>query len=315
MRAQERWPLWKEVSSYFSFGEWMRSSSSAEADQQRFHAEIGLEVADHRDRAATAGHDGRLRPLVRQRRLGLAQERRVVGKLDGRRAAMLVEVDRTVGRDARLDELPERGPDLLRILLVHEAERDLGRGLGGDHRLEALAGIAADNAVELGGRPRPDQFQHRAALLAGRDRQADRPEEGLGGLAQRFPGFQDLRRRLLDAVVEAGNGDAAGLVVDVGEDLRQDADRVGGGAAILARMQVAVGGVDGDLLADQAAQRRRRSPASRRPTCRCRRPARNPPSARRALASRNGFSDGEPDSSSPSNRIVTRQGSVPCTCF
>ena len=108
------------------------------------------------------------------------------------------------------DEVAEGVADLVRVLLVDEAERDLGRRLGRDHRLEALAGIAAADAVELGGRPRPDQLQHRAALLAGRDRQADLAEEALGRLAERLPRFQDLRRRLLDAVIEAGDGDAAG---------------------------------------------------------------------------------------------------------
>ena len=34
-----------------------------------------------------------------------------------------------------------------------------------------------------------------------------------------------------------------------------------------------------------------------------------------ALASRNGLSEGEPDSSSPSNSSVMRHGSEPCTAF
>ena len=167
---------------------------------------------------------------------------------------MRLELGRAVGRQPLAHEGAERFADLVRVLLVDQAERDLRRCLGGDHRLEALAGVAADDAVELGGRPRPDQFQHRAALLAGRHRKADLAEEALGGLAERVPCLLDLRGRLLDAVIEAGNGDAAIVVVDRRQDLCQHADRVGGSAAELARMQVAVGRLDRHLLADQAAQ-------------------------------------------------------------
>ena len=95
--------------------------------------------------------------------------------------------------------------------------------------------------------------------------------------------------------------------MDVGEDLGQDADRIGGGAAELAGMQVAVGGLDGDFLADQAAQAGRDRRRLAVPHAGVADQAKSAFSSA-ALASRNGFSDGEPDSSSPSNRIETRQG-------
>src|SRR6185312_2645955 len=146
----------------------------AEADQKRFHAEIGLEIADDRDRAAAAGHHGRLWPFVGQRGLRLGQERRVVGKLDGRGTAMRMELDRAVGRNALFHEFLESGAYFLWVLLVDEAERHLRRRLPRDHRLETLSFITAGNAVELRRRARPYHFRDRTALLAGRLGKANR---------------------------------------------------------------------------------------------------------------------------------------------
>ena len=64
----------------------------------------------------------------------------------------------------------------------------------------------------------------------------------------------DLLGQLFDAVVEAGQGDRAVGVVQVGEDARQDADRIDRRAAVEAGMEVAVGGVDRHLLEREAAQ-------------------------------------------------------------
>ena len=55
--------------------------------------------------------------------------------------------------------------DLRRVLFVHQAERHFGGGFGGDDGLETLAGVAAGDAVELGGRPRPDHFEYGTTLL------------------------------------------------------------------------------------------------------------------------------------------------------
>ena len=70
-----------------------------------------------------------------------------------------------------------------------------------------------------------------------------------------LPLRQDIRRQILHAVVEAGNGDAAVVVVQAAEDVGQHADRVARAAAEHTGMQVAVGGLDGDLVIHQAAQR------------------------------------------------------------
>ena len=69
-------------------------------------------------------------------------------------------------------ESAESLADLGRVLLVDQAERYFRRGFRRDDRLEALAGIAARNAVELGGRPRPDHAPARSGPVspAGTDR-------------------------------------------------------------------------------------------------------------------------------------------------
>ena len=91
-------------------------------------------------------------------------------------------------------------------------------------------------------------------FLAGRDRQADLAEELLLVEVERAPLLGDFLGQFLDPVVEAGQGDRAVGVVQVGEDARQHADRIDRRAAVDAGMQVAVGRVDRHLLERQAAQ-------------------------------------------------------------
>ena len=98
------------------------------------------------------------------------------------------------------------------------------------------------------------------------------------------------------------------------EDVGKHMDRVARGAAIHARMQVAVGRGDDDLLADEAAQHGRD-----------RRPAAVPHAGVadqgdvglqfRRVGLEEGHEVGLPDSSSPSKRIETCTGSVPVTAF
>ena len=57
-----------------------------------------------------------------------------------------------------------------------------------------------------------------------------------------------------DGVIEAGQGDAAVVVMQAGQKAGQDVDRVGGEAAVAARMQVLVGGMDRELGLHHAAQ-------------------------------------------------------------
>ena len=73
----------------------------------------------------------------------------------------------------------ERGADFLRVLLADQAERDLRHRLAGNDGLGPLAGVAADDAVDLGGRARRDLLDQHAVLLARRRLQADLAEEFL----------------------------------------------------------------------------------------------------------------------------------------
>jgi hypothetical protein len=73
------------------------------------------------------------------------------------------------------------------VLVEDEAEGDLGRRHRRDHRLEARALVAAAHAVDLAGGPGPDLLEHAAAELAGRDREADLAQEGLGVEAELLP--------------------------------------------------------------------------------------------------------------------------------
>ena len=125
---------------------------------------------------------------------------------------------------------------------------------------------------------------------------------------------QDVRRQILHAIVEAGNGDAAVVVEQAAEDAGQHPDRVLRAAAENAGMQIAVGGLDPDFFIDQAAQRRR----DRR---RVRVPHAGVAHQREVglevllVRSRNGTKFFEPTSSSPSMTMVTSTGSEPVTDF
>ena len=79
-------------------------------------------------------------------------------------------------------------------------------------------------------RARPDLLQGAVApLLAGGLVSPTVPRKAAGVEAQAFPLLQLLLRRLLDAIVEAGDAHLAGIVVHVGDDVGEHADGVGGG--------------------------------------------------------------------------------------
>src|SRR3546814_4140236 len=150
---------------------------------------------------------------------------------------MLMEFNRAVGRYPRSDIGPEGLPDRGGILIADKPEGDLGGSLGCDHRLEAFAGVAAPNSVHLAGRPRPGQFEDRAPFFSRRYGQANLAKKFLGALTKCFPACLDVGRRLVDAVIEAFERDAAGLVAKSGEYFGQDMDGIGGSAPAEAGMQ------------------------------------------------------------------------------
>ena len=178
IRAQERTPRRKLSSSYFSLGLWMRSSSSAKPASTTSMPSAflsscvtGIEPPPPMKKAS------RPHSAVSASRV-LPKAGASIGKRIALPGAVLDELDRAVGSAGTPGEVAEGGADRVRILVEHQPERDLGRRLGRDHRLEALALIAAAHAVDLAGRTRPGHLEHRAAALAGGHREADGAEEG-----------------------------------------------------------------------------------------------------------------------------------------
>ena len=214
-----------------------------EADQQRIHAEEALEVADDRDRAAGAASDGRLAPFLRQRVQRLLQERAVDRQRD-RRGLPPCSRNSTVQSAGTCARTKAR--KAARIFsgscLSTRRNETLAEAFDGDDRLEALAGIAADDAVDLAvGRAQTCSSTERPFSPAGIDRPTSAEELLARRTASRSHCAFTAAGELLDAVVEAGQGDAAVVVVQAGEDLRENVDRVARGAAEHAGMQVAVG--------------------------------------------------------------------------
>ena len=68
---------------------------------------------------------------------------------------------------------------------------------------------------------------------------------------------QDIGRQVLHAIIEAGDGDAAVVVMKAAENAGQHPDRVLRATAKDAGMQIAAGGLDPYLLVNKSAQRRR----------------------------------------------------------
>src|SRR5208337_5234800 len=112
--------------------------------------------------------------------------------------------------------------------------------LGRQHRLRSLARVAADDPVDVARRARPDLLERRPVALARRHRQADLAEKRSGVEIKLVPLLPDLVRKLLDSVVEAGEGDGALRVVQVSQNAAERMDRVDGGASVNARVQIAI---------------------------------------------------------------------------
>src|SRR5207244_13249612 len=100
----------------------------------------------------------------------------------------------------------------LRVLAVDQTEGELCGSFRRDHGFRALAGIAADDAVDVAGRTRGYLLDQQAILFAGGNREADWLQERLRREVQVLPLRQNVWRQILHAVVEAGNGDAAIVV-------------------------------------------------------------------------------------------------------
>ena len=228
---------------------------AGEADQQAVHSELALERTDDWNRPAAADQRRGLAPFGLERATGEAQ-RLVLGRQrNGGAAGVADELGLHVRRQPRCDEGPKRLRDALRVLLADEPKRNLGAGLGRQDCLCACARVAADNSIDVAGRPRPELFERRAVALACRRRQPDVAQERDGVEIELVPLIQDFLRRVFDPLVEARHGDGAGIVVQGAKDLRERMNGVDGHAAVEARMQIPVGAGEDHFLAHDPAQR------------------------------------------------------------
>ncbi len=124
-----------------------------------------------------------------------------------------------VGRQALFDEATQSGDNLRGLLSGDKTEGEFGGGLRRDHRLGAGSAIAADDAVDLGGRPRPELLENAEALLACRLAQADAAEKPACIEAERAPGRELGGRGGANVIVETWDGDAAVFVMQRRQEL------------------------------------------------------------------------------------------------
>ena len=211
--------------------------AQAKADKQRIEPQQAFELTHHRDRAA-AVQEGRIAgPFRRQCPAGSGDPRAVGAHLQGRAGTVIVKGDRTIGGQAGADMILKQCDDALRVLIVDQPERHLGRGGGRNDGLEPGAGIAAGNAVDLAGRAGAQTFIDRAVGLARRTAEADGVPEGGPVKAEVLPLRPDIGGHLGHAVIKAGMCHPALGVVRSRQHIGQQMDRVAGGAAKDAGMQ------------------------------------------------------------------------------
>src|SRR5580700_1424443 len=106
-----------------------------------------------------------------------------------------------IGGQPLLDKSPESFGDFVWILRSDEPEREFGARFRRKHGFRPLAGIAADDAVEVASWPRPNHFEDTPALFAGRDRQADFAQKVAPAKTQFAPVLGDILRQLGYAII------------------------------------------------------------------------------------------------------------------
>ena len=143
--------------------------------------------------------------------------------------------------------------DLVRVLVGDEPERDLRVRLGRDDRLLARPGVAAPDAVHLGGRPGADSLERRVPGFAprGGGRRIAQPRRLVEGQRRHQLAFALGQRQ--HPVVEAGDRHVVVRVVQRGAQPRHLGRGVGYATAERPGVQVDVGSVHVDLRVHEAA--------------------------------------------------------------
>ena len=180
---------------------------------------------DDRNRGAAAHDHGRFAPLGFERARGGLEVRRAGVEADRRRSAFMREADSARRSASALRRSDAARRDLRRMLSRHEAEGELRGRLRGDHRLGSGSAITADDAVDLGGRPRPELLQNAEPGFARGLAQANVAEKAAGVETERAPGRRAARARGRAHRRRTRDGDATVVVVKRGE--QSDSTRSG----------------------------------------------------------------------------------------
>ncbi len=225
-----------------------------EAHEHTVQAQVVLEVRHHRDRAAVA----------HEHRVGAAHlAHGVLGGLHRRGGGVdehrLAAVQPPHGEGHRVGHLRlqvglQLVVDVPQLLVGHEAHRNLRVGLRRKHRLGALAGVAAPDAVHVERGAGREAFERRVVALGPHVVDADgvppgRLVERKGGV-----GLALGRRQVAHVLVKPGDGDAVVVVVQAGNEATERVGRVVHGAAVVAGVKVPVRALQGDLGVGQPAQ-------------------------------------------------------------
>src|ERR1700740_2900913 len=143
-----------------------------------------------------------------------------------------------IGGQALFDESPEGLGDLARTLPAPKPETKFGARLRREHGFRTLPRIASNDPVDVASWPRPDHFEHAAALLACRHRKPKLAEKGafVEGQFAPLPGY--VLRHLAHAIVEAGERDAPFFVAQIGNDLGKHMNGVDRRSAKHAGMEI-----------------------------------------------------------------------------
>ena len=150
----------------FSFGECRPSSFSPKPSSRTGHLRTDANVGDDGDRSPLADpHRPRAPDLLHGVESGV-DDRALDLHDDGVAAVERGHLDGDPRRRDRLDVRGEQLGDLLRVLIGNEAHRHLGAAPGGEDGLRPLPHVAAEDAVDVAGRPRPGALAGGVPLLA-----------------------------------------------------------------------------------------------------------------------------------------------------
>jgi len=226
----------------------------AEAEEDAGDFEGVVHLGDEGDGAAFADEDGFFAKAFFESRLRGFENGRVERRDPGLAFAEDIEFAMDGFGKELANVLFDEVGDFLRILVGDEASGEFGVGLGGDDGLGAFALVAAPEAVEFESGANPELLDGGETFFAGIAGSANGllesflfPRQSVERFAFGFGGGGNV-------VVETGNGDAEIFVVQLGEQFSENGERVGDRAAVDARVQVADGAGQFDLVIVETAQ-------------------------------------------------------------